>query len=134
MLDAVRASTVMPWELHPRETCDVGPPRAQIARSSMEVDDTVIQNPCYVQNPDVVLREEDPDGALLFNPDTNQVRAVNRTGLFVWKLCDGSQDLAGIVAAMKESFDQVPEQEVADQVRQYVHDMVTAGFIGTALE
>ena len=26
-----------------------------------------------VRNPDVILREEDPDGALLFNPDTNQI-------------------------------------------------------------
>jgi len=29
----------------------------------------------FLRNPDVVLREEDPDeGALLFNPDTNQVK------------------------------------------------------------
>jgi hypothetical protein len=27
-----------------------------------------------IRNPDVILREEDPDGALLFNPDTNQIR------------------------------------------------------------
>jgi hypothetical protein len=40
-----------------------------------------------VRNPDVVLREEDPDGALLFNPDTNQIRVINTTGLFIWKPC-----------------------------------------------
>jgi hypothetical protein len=97
----------------------------------MEDDNTVTESLYYVRNPDVVLREEDPDGALLFNPDTNQIRAVNTTGLFVWKLCDGSQDLPGIVAAMKENFDQVPDDGVADQVAQYVDDMVAAGFIGT---
>ena len=88
----------------------------------------------YIRNPDVVLREEDPDGALLFNPDTNQIRVLNNTGLFVWKLCDGSQGLPGFVAAMQESFDQVPEDQVTSQVTDYVYDLVTAGFIGTVLE
>ena len=90
--------------------------------------------PRYRRNPDVVLREEDPDGALLFNPDTNQIRVLNTTGLFVWKLCDGSQDLPGIVAAMQESYDKVPEDQVADQVAEYVGDMVAAGFVGTVEE
>lgn len=44
-----------------------------------------------LRNPDVVLREEDPDGALLFNPDTNQIRVINTTGLFIWKHCDGKK-------------------------------------------
>ncbi len=44
-----------------------------------------IQKPIYLVNPDVVLREEDEDGGLLFNPDTNQVKVVNSTGLFIWK-------------------------------------------------
>ena len=47
----------------------------------------------YLCNPDVVLREEDEDGGLLFNPDTNQIRVLNHTGLFIWKLCDGSHNL-----------------------------------------
>ena len=88
----------------------------------------------YTRNPDVVLREEDPDGALLFNPDTNQIRVLNTTGLFVWKLCDGSQGLPGFVATMQESFDQVPEDQVTAQVAEYVDDMVAAGFIGTVVE
>ena len=46
-----------------------------------------------IRNPDVVLREEDQDGALLFNPDTNQIRVINPTGLFIWKHCDGKKDL-----------------------------------------
>lgn len=88
----------------------------------------------YLQNPDVVLREEDPDGGLLFNPDTNQIRVLNLTGLFVWRLCDGTHDLPAIVAAMQEAFDQVPAGEVAAQVQAYVDDMIAAGFVGTVLE
>ena len=50
----------------------------------------------FLRNPEVVLREEDDDGGLLFNPDTNQVKVVNSTGLFIWKQCDGSRNLSDI--------------------------------------
>jgi hypothetical protein len=81
-------------------------------------------------NPDVILREEDPDGALLFNPDTNQIRVINSTGLFIWKHCDGKKDSLAIIAAMKEFFDKVPEAEVETQVNDFLADMKTNGFLG----
>jgi hypothetical protein len=88
----------------------------------------------YMTNPDVVLREEDEDGALIFNPDTNQIKVINPTGLFIWQQCDGSKDLSGIVSAMKESYDEVPEDEVSEQVEKFIDDMVKTGFIGTVEE
>jgi len=94
------------------------------------VEKTSVGSPRYIRNPDVVLREEDPDGGLVFNPDTNQIKVVNVTGLFVWQLCDGSHDLPGIVSALQESFDGVPEDEVASQVTEFVDEMVATGFIG----
>ena len=83
-----------------------------------------------IRNPDVVLREEDPDGALLFNPDTNQIRVINTTGLFIWKHCDGKKDLPAIVSALKKTFDGVPEAEVEGQVKVFVDDMRANGFLG----
>lgn len=85
-----------------------------------------------VRNPDVVLREEDPDGALLFNPDTNQIRVINTTGLFIWKRCDGKKDLPAIVAALKKTFAGVPAAEVKEQVKVFVDDMQTNGFLGVS--
>ena len=83
-----------------------------------------------IRNPDVILREEDPDGALLFNPDTNQIRVINSTGLFIWKHCDGKKDLPAIVSSLKETFDGVPEAEVDNQVKAFVDDMKANGFLG----
>ena len=94
------------------------------------IEETAALSPRYLANPDVVLREEDPDGGLLFNPDTNQIRVLNHTGLFVWKLCDGSHDLSAIVAGIQETYDGVPEDQVADQIKTYVDEMVSSGFIG----
>lgn len=86
--------------------------------------------PRYLRNPDVVLREEDPDGVLIFNPDTDQIRVLNATGSFIWQLCDGSKDKAGIISAVRQSFDAVPDDQVLQQVEKFIDEMVDAGFIG----
>ena len=83
-----------------------------------------------LRNPDVILREEEPDGALLFNPDTNQIRVINPTGLFIWKQCDGKKDLPAIVAALKEAFEGVPGKEVGAEVKAFVDDLRANGFLG----
>ena len=86
----------------------------------------------YLRNPDVVLREEDEDGGLLFNPDSNVVRIINTTGLFIWKECNCARRLDEIVATMQETFDEVPEAEVTQDVKEFVDYMVAAGFFGVA--
>ena len=91
-----------------------------------------VNGPSVVQ--DVVLREEDIDGALLFNPDTNQIKVLNYTGLFIWKLCDGSQDMPAMVNVLRESFDEVPLNQVLGQVEAYINEMMNGGFIGIAKE
>ncbi len=88
----------------------------------------------YARNPDVVLREEGADGALIFNPDTNQVQVINATGLFIWKRCDGRHDAAAIAAALKEAFASVPDDEVDAHVKTFINDMRAGGFLGSPEE
>lgn len=85
----------------------------------------------YLCNPDVVLREEDEDGGLLFNPDTNQVKVINTTGLFIWQQCGEARTLDEIVAEVQKGFDEVPSEQVAQDVQEFVDGMVATGFIGT---
>ena len=86
----------------------------------------------FLRNPDVVLREEDPDeGALLFNPDTNQVKVINTTGLFIWQQCGEARTLDEIVAEVQKGFDEVPSEQVAQDVQEFVDGMLATGFIGT---
>lgn len=88
--------------------------------------------PYFLRNPDVVLREEDPDeGALLFNPDTNQVKVINTTGLFIWQQCGVARTLDEIVAEVQKGFDEVPSEQVAQDVKEFVDGMLASGFIGT---
>lgn len=103
----------------------------QERKESYTMEATSVVSPRYIRNPDVVLREEDEDGGLLFNPDTNQVKVINISGLFIWQQCDGTRNLDGITSAMQEAFDEVPTDQVAQDVREFVERMVESGFIGT---
>ena len=92
-------------------------------------------SPRYLCNPDVVLREEDPEeGALLFNPDTNQVKIINSTGLFIWQQCGHIHTMEEIVSGVKKNFDEVPTEQVSQDVQEFMQDMLATGFIGTVQE
>jgi hypothetical protein len=84
----------------------------------------------YLCNPDVVLREEDEDGGLLFNPDTNQVKVVNSTGLFIWKQFGAVQEVTTVIAAIQTEFEDVPQEMVAADVQAFLNEMLQTGFIG----
>jgi hypothetical protein len=85
----------------------------------------------YLRNPDVVLREEEEEGGLLFNPDTNQVKVVNPTGLFIWQECDGQKGRDEIVQTLVEAFEDVPIEQVSQDVQNFIDSMLQSGFIGT---
>jgi hypothetical protein len=105
----------------------------ELAPDLQESLDMTISDTTYLmRNPDVVLREEDPDeGALLFNPDTNQVKVINTTGLFIWQQCNVARTLEQIIAEVQIGFDEVPLEQVAQDVKEFVDGMLATGFIGT---
>jgi hypothetical protein len=83
----------------------------------------------YARNPEVVTHEEDEDGALVFNPDNDRIKVLNRTGAFVWGLCDGTRAVKGIVSALLDAFEGVPKRTVATEVKTYIDELVKDGFI-----
>ncbi len=88
----------------------------------------------FLRNPDVVLREEDEDGGLLFNPDTNQIKVLNPTGLFVWNLCNGNNTASVMVEEMGKVFAEVPEEKVGKEIDNFLKEMVASGFVGIVEE
>jgi hypothetical protein len=85
----------------------------------------------FLQNPDVVLREEDENGGMLFNPDTNQVKVINTTGLFIWKLCDKARPTDEIINRVQREFEDVPVEQVSQDVREFMDGLISGGFMGT---
>jgi hypothetical protein len=83
----------------------------------------------YVVNPDVSCREEGPDGALLFNPDTDEVLVVNVTGSLIWQALAEPRTPAQVVAALVEQCDNVPADQVAQDVNEFVERLLAKEFV-----
>lgn len=81
-------------------------------------------------NPDVVLREEDEDGGLLFNPDTNQVKVVNTTGLFIWKKFLTVNNPEKVTSAVLKNFEEAVVADVQTDLDEFLNEMIQTGFIG----
>jgi len=91
----------------------------------------VTESPQYVVNPDVSCREEGPDGALLFNPDTDDVIVVNATGALIWGALAEPRTRDQLVALLLAQCEGAPpEAQVARDVDEFVDLMVSRGFIG----
>lgn len=82
-----------------------------------------------IANPDVVLREEFDDWAVLFDPATANAVGINPIGVFIWRLLDGQHSVEAIAAAVGEAFDEVPGS-AADEVRDFVAQLRERGFVG----
>ena len=85
----------------------------------------------YIVNPDVNLREEDEDGALLYNPDSDRVQLVNSTGLYIWKLCQQERTVSEIITALQADFDDVPVDAITTDVEEFVTQMIDSDFFAT---
>lgn len=91
---------------------------------------SVVAEVNYLCNPDVVLREEDEDGGLLYNPDSNAIKVVNPTGLFIWKQFATINQVTAVVHALQANFEEVPMDEVRQDVEEFLAGMLENGFIG----
>ena len=79
-------------------------------------------------NPNLVLRVEDDDCGLLFDPDLGQVRVLNRSAVEIWNLLDGRRSLRELLAALGETFDGMgPEAET--QVLKTVDSLMQLGAV-----
>lgn len=85
-----------------------------------------------IPNPDIVLREEFDDWAILFNPDTAAAVGVNPVGVATWKLIDGERSLADIAEALRERFEAVPDTVTAD-LAGFLEQLTEYGFVGREL-
>ena len=95
---------------------------------------TTTSETIYTVNPDVSCREEEPDGALLFNPDTDKVLLINTTGLLIWRALDRPRTHDQVVAALGELCNNVPPNQVDRDVREFLAQLLQAGFVGTLQE
>ncbi len=75
----------------------------------------------YSVNPVVSLREE-PEGGLLYNPDTDEVVLINETGRMIWGTLDMPRTAAEIAAVVEaETLD---GENVAEDVVSFLESLL----------
>jgi len=79
---------------------------------------------------ETVIRQED-DGAFIFDPVTDELSAVNETGLLVLKQIDGKRTLADIINTVAAEFSHVGPDEIGRDVELFIEQLVNRGLIGT---
>lgn len=85
-------------------------------------------NECvYRQNQEVIFRQEQ-DEALLFNPATSAIAAINSTACYAWGLFDGKLTLGAIINKMTERFE-VEQVILKKDLMSCIKDLEKEGFL-----
>ena len=82
-----------------------------------------------IVNPEIVFREEG-DSALLFNPDTGEIKILNETGAFIYSHLDGTRSLDDIVQLIMAHFDGVDQDIVKQDLDELVQSLLQSNLIG----
>jgi len=90
---------------------------------------TITEKARPTANPLIVLREEFDDWAILFDPDTGKGMGLNPTGVFIWKLLDGSHTLNDILEKLHEECENVPE-EAGNDLKEFIQELIERGLAG----
>lgn len=80
-------------------------------------------------NPVVSCREEGPDGALLFQPDTDDLMVINSTGLLIWRELSQPQTRDEIAARLHQAHPEAPLEQLTTDVEAFFESLAPGGFI-----
>ena len=84
---------------------------------------------CLAVNPGFVLRIEDDDCALLFDPDNGKVQMLNSTAVAVWQLLDGKRSLSQIIDCLGSTYEGI-DDSTALQVLGFIKSLANLGAVG----
>lgn len=84
----------------------------------------------YRKVPDIVLRQELDQWALLFNPANGGVVGISPVGVALWQLLDDRRTVPDLVQGLDERCEGVPA-EAAHEVVEYLDMLIKRGFLTT---
>jgi DNA-directed RNA polymerase specialized sigma54-like protein len=79
--------------------------------------------------PNVVLREEADEWAILFDPDTGTSVALNPIAVSIFKAMQRSQDVAMIEKVVLDEYEDVPDT-LREDITEFVKELAKGGFVG----
>jgi len=93
-----------------------------------------MQHKRYLANPDVSFRQEDDDGGILFNADTDALEVINPTAVEIWKALASLRTNDEVAMRLCEVCDDAPREQVEKDVAEFLESMVEKGFVGIVEE
>ena len=84
----------------------------------------------YLVNPEVSFRQEEEDGGILFNADTDSIEVINPTAVEIWTFLAAPRTQAEVTAHLCEVCADVPREQVDQDVAEFIESLVKKGFIG----
>jgi len=83
-----------------------------------------------VANPEVVLREEFDDWAVLFDPDSGDAYGLDPMSTFIWRLLDGNHTLPDILEKLREVCEDGVPDEAPEHLDAFIKDLTSKGLVG----
>ncbi|MCF7810601.1 PqqD family peptide modification chaperone [bacterium] len=80
-------------------------------------------------NPEVIMRDDFDDFAILFDPDTGKAFGLNPVGETIWNLLNDEITVDNIIAKLKEECIDV-SNEVESEVQEFINNLLKNGLIG----
>ena len=82
----------------------------------------------FGKNKNIVYREED-DGAFLFNPDTGNLKYMNRTGREIFLLLNEQKNLNQVIKNILGLFSDIDRRQIEEDLKNFVMELEQNDFL-----
>ncbi|MBT3231634.1 MAG: PqqD family peptide modification chaperone [Calditrichaeota bacterium] len=83
-------------------------------------------------NPEIILRDDLEEAAVLFNPENSKTFGLNRTGLVIWRNLDGKHSTSQIADEVTNQCAEIPE-DLENHIKSFTDALVENGLAGYIL-
>ncbi len=82
----------------------------------------------FIQNKKIIFRKEE-SGAYLYDPDSGNLKYINRVGTSLYDLCDGLHPVEGMIFRIAREYQDVPMDQVEKDVDRFLADLLQMDFV-----
>ncbi|MFH1993683.1 MAG: PqqD family protein [Pseudomonadota bacterium] len=82
----------------------------------------------YIKNNNIVFREED-DGAFLFDPDTGNLKYLNKSAKETFLMIDGQNDSSQITNRLLKLYPDEDSEQVRNDVESFLQELLSNNFV-----
>ena len=94
-----------------------------------EIEEKEMKEAKFVGNPRISCRKEEPEGAILYNPELNIFHVLNESGLEIWRSIEKPSTVKEIVYNLTRHFEDVPVEDVVADVEEFLSTLTRAEFV-----